>query len=160
MKTTRILSLLFSLCQFLLFLKFVELVQGDIILHSEGSINGSNNSNREQRHFFVAPRVKERKFKPWLSSTSTEKSNNNTQEDSYVDSDGTITFNKTQSDRIDLLADDNLNNSTSSSESSSGRLCPVRFFFWKFCPLDIPFVRLLFPKEMIDAHRKYDTPDS
>lgn len=30
------------------------------------------------------------------------------------------------------------------------QLCPVRFFFWEFCPLDIPLVNLFFPKELYE----------
>lgn len=39
-------------------------------------------------------------------------------------------------------------------EHDVARLCPVRFYAWEFCPLDMPIIQLFFPKKMRDVYHE------
>lgn len=163
MRTLRILSYLFSLFQFILVLKLIEIVRGDPIPTNKSSIISlssqeiSGSGERDSRHFFIAQNAqKKRKLKPWLTSSESPTTDYPYIEDDYNSTEETDVNNSTRLNRMDIFdrnsTKTHINNTMTASHEESARLCPVRFFFWKFCPLDIPFVRLLFPKEIIDEY--------
>lgn len=139
MRTSRVFYLFLSVVQFIFFLKLVEYVRGEEIptagISDAGSIqNNPTEKDDLPRGMFIAPNIKRKKQR-----TDLGKSSNNTESDVPGNSSG----------RIDEAE---VNNSTlkrrNQYEKEVARLCPVRFFFWTFCPLDMPFFRLFFPEEM------------
>jgi len=136
MKPCKIIGLLLSVLQFLLFLKLIEFVRGDP--------NQSSNlqvveipQTRAERHIF-APQNR----KKWRK-LSRQNINNETDTATILSTEGLGNTTILHS-RMDELTN------TSSEKpvkpnSLRERACPVRIFIWEFCPLDIPFVRLLFP---------------
>lgn len=153
MRVLKICSLLFSLGQFLLVLKLIELVRGNPTPPSNLQIqeNIPQQNDATGRSFFLAPsKVKQKKYKLWGTTTTVE-----TPTTDLVDRFGLENEEEYQFESVKNSSDlSPLRKNGTIVPTVEGRLCPVRFFFFTFCPLDIPFARLLFSKELMDDYYK------
>jgi hypothetical protein len=165
MRLLKICSLLFSLGQFLLILKLIELVRGNPVSfnNQENELHPQLQQEEEERSFFLAPsKVKQKNYKRWgdgsnttteniITATDIDRLGIENDEEYYQFEPPSSELNSTSKSNNSIITKIQANTDSSGEE----RLCPVRFFFWTFCPLDIPFVRLLFSKELMDNYHTH-----
>ncbi|CAL8094489.1 unnamed protein product [Orchesella dallaii] len=146
--------------KFILFLKLIEFVRGeelqsslthlDKVAEENTAVNDTKSNPIDNgRGLFIAPRIKRKKLRLWNGENANlSKSDGNSKIENVPLS------NSKESKGEDKIVE-TLFETKDEGNHPNGRLCPVRLFFWHFCPLDIPYVRLLFPKSMRDAHQQY-----
>lgn len=144
MRTARVFYLLLSVLQFIFFLKLVEYVRGEEVQNSQASHFLPEAADQgEYRGLFMAPNMQQKKLRKF-NSTKSQTDN--------LNSSSTTTEKKAGETEL------NNNNQPITKreqyEHEIARLCPVRFFFWYLCPLDMPFLKEFFPKEMRDIYQE------
>ncbi len=158
MRTRKIFGLLIPLLQLLLVLKLIEYVRGypypysnipNPVPVSEGGnkvsyvnsvtflppaadLGDGDESSGRSNFVTVFPKHK-KKLRPYWTTT---------EESPILEQVIRYDMNGTEIERTNITR-----RVSTSNKKNPSPLCPVRFFFWHFCPYDIPILNMFFPKD-------------